>query len=404
MEALVIGAGIGGLATALALHDRGIAVTVLEGAETIREAGVGINTLPHAIAVLEGWGLLPALDAAGIRTSTLVYRTARGQAILSQKRGLAAGLDAPQFSIHRGRLQSALLEAARARLGDDRIRTGHRLTGFEQDGQGVTARFANGEALRGDLLVGADGIHSTVRRAMVGEEGPPSWNGISMWRGAAWAPAYGDGATMVIAGGMGLKFVLYPIATDPMRPDEALTNWVVCASTGAPGDPPPEREDWSRRGSADEALAHVDNRLDLPEIDVAALIRSTQDIYVYPMCDRDPLARWSEGRVTLLGDAAHPMYPVGSNGASQAILDAVALAEALDGAPVETALAAYDAARRPATAAIVLVNREGGPERVIDLVESRAPGGFEDLDAVASPAELRALVGDYHRMTGMMPA
>lgn len=401
----IAGGGIGGLALALALHARGLRATVHERSEAVRELGVGVNILPHAIAHLADWGLLEGLDRIGIRTSTLVYKTARGRDILRQPRGVEAGLKVPQFSIHRGKLQRLLLDAVRERLGADAVLTGHRLMGHDQDEAGVTARFetAGGEReVRGDVLVGADGIHSAIRRARHPGEGPPSWNGVVMWRGADWHAPFLDGRSMIIAGGMRAKLVLYPVHDDPDRPGETLMNWVVCAEVAGPSDPLPHRDDWQGEGRLADVMAHVRGVIAIPEIDVEALIEGTPSSWVYPMCDRDPLERWSEGRVTLLGDAAHPMYPVGSNGASQAVLDAASLAGHLaGGADVVEALAAYDAERRPATAAIVRANREGGPERVIDLVEARAPGGFDRLEDVASPAELTAIVGDYQSMVGL---
>ncbi|MEO0822906.1 MAG: flavin-dependent oxidoreductase [Pseudomonadota bacterium] len=404
MTVIIAGGGIGGLALALALEARGIGAQVFEASAEIRELGVGINILPHAIRELAGLGLLDRLDAAGIRTGTLIYRTARGQEILRQPRGLGAGYDVPQFSIHRGRLQVLLLEAVRARLGAAAVATGHRLAAHERTPDGIAAVFETADGpvrVEGGALVAADGIHSALRRARHPEEGPPRWNGVVMWRGAAWAPAYLGGDSMIIAGGMSAKLVLYPIASDPARPDERLTNWVVCASVAEPGAPMPHREDWSRPGEIAEVMAHVEGKLAVDEIDLPALIAATPEFYVYPMCDRDPLAAWSEGPVTLLGDAAHPMYPVGSNGASQAILDAVSLARHLAESPdPAAAFAAYEAERLPATAAIVEANRRGGPERVIDLVEARAPEGFDDLDRVASAEELTAIVGQYQRVAG----
>ena len=256
----------------------------------------------------------------------------------------------------------------------------------------------------GDILIGADGIHSTVRGAFYPDQGPPAWNGVLMWRGATWWPEFLDGATMIVAGGMAHKLVLYPIARDEGRPGEVLTNWVVCAKLGDASTPIPGRDDWSREGTPEEALEMAEGHLSVPEVNITELIRATDAIYVYPMCDRDGLPRWSHGRVTLLGDAAHPMYPVGSNGASQAILDARDLADRLaDGGDPVAALSDYDAARRPATAAIVTANRSGGPEGVIDFVETRAPDGFKDVHDVATPEELRAIVGDYEALAGFRP-
>ncbi len=258
-------------------------------------------------------------------------------------------------------------------------------------------------SVRADVLIGADGIHSAIRRARNPNEGPPSWNGVVMWRGAKWTPPFLDGRTMIIAGGMRSKLVLYPVHDDPARPGETLMNWVICAKVAGPHDPLPHRDDWSGAGALADVMPYVRGQIDIPEVDIPALVETTPDFWVYPMCDRDPLDHWTEGRVTLLGDAAHPMYPVGSNGASQAILDAVSLAGHLERAGVE-GLVAYDAERRPATAEIVRTNRVGGPERVIDLVEARAPDGFESLDEVATEAELTAIVGSYQTMAGFETA
>jgi 5-methylphenazine-1-carboxylate 1-monooxygenase len=222
-----------------------------------------------------------------------------------------------------------------------------------------------------------------------------------LWRGATEWPVYADGRTMVIAGGNAAKFVIYPIHADPSKPKTRLTNWAVMAHIGDGTAPPPRREDWNRPGRLEEALPFVRNRFRLGFADPESLIEATGTFYEYPCCDRDPLSRWSFGRVTLLGDAAHPMYPVGSNGASQAILGARALARHLaSAASVSEALAAYDAERRPPTAEIVLTNRKGGPEGVIDVVEARAPDGFADVETVASYAEREAIVRGYASMAG----
>jgi 2-polyprenyl-6-methoxyphenol hydroxylase-like FAD-dependent oxidoreductase len=406
MHVLIVGGGIGGLAAALALHAAGIPSTVFEQVRTPRELGVGINTLPHAIKELAALGLLPALDRAGIRTRELIYANRFGQVVWREPRGTDAGLDTPQFSIHRGKLHTLLLDAVRDRLGADAIRTGCRLLSFTEHAGRVEARFEqrdSGETLtaEGDVLVGADGIHSTTRAAFYPAEGAPVWNGTMLWRGAADWPVYGDGRTMVIAGGMAAKFVFYPIHFDPAFPARRLTNWAVMARVGDAAGPPPRREDWNRPGEWAEVEPFVRDRFRLDFVDPLALIQASGTFYEYPLCDREPLPRWSFGRATLLGDAAHPMYPVGSNGASQAVLDAAALTRHLTGgAQVPEALAAYDAERRPMTAEIVLNNRKGGPERVIDVLEERAPDGFTDVDAIASHAEREAIVRGYAAMAG----
>ena len=406
MKAIIIGGGIGGLATALILHDRGIKAQVYERSSEIREMGVGINTLPHAIRELAQIGLLDALDAVALRTYELTYQNRFGQTVWHELRGLDAGLDVPQFSIHRGRLQGVLRDAVVERLGAAAIRTGHACTVVEQDGDNATAVFevrATGETVRvsGDVVVAADGIHSVVRQQFYPDQGAPKWNGIMLWRGATlWEP-FQTGKSMVIAGGMAAKLVLYPIANDGRDDGKVLMNWAVAAKTGDANSPMPRREDWNREGKLEELLPFVENTFHLDVLDPVALIKATGTFYEYPMCDRDPIAQWTFGRVTLLGDAAHPMYPVGSNGASQAILDARCLADKLaDEASVEAALKTYEAERAPMTASIVNQNRSGGPERVIDLVEERAPDGFASLDEVASPDELEAVVRGYQKMAG----
>lgn len=404
MKALIAGAGIGGLTTALFLHRAGIEVEIFERADAVREVGVGINMLPHAVGLLAELGLIDALDANGIRTHELIYANRFGQIIWRELRGVEAGHAVPQFSIHRGRLLGLIHRAVIDRLGWNIIRTGCSVRGFEQHGSKVTAFLSEaGRTLQasGDLLIGADGIHSVVRARLYPDEGPPIWNGVMIWRGATHWPQWRDGRTMAIAGGNHAKFVFYPIGSDPDDPDMRLTNWAVMAR-------PREAEtrnltlgDWNRPGDLGQALSFVRDRFRLDYVDPAEIIRATGTFHEYPNCDREPLPRWSFGRVTLLGDAAHPMYPVGSNGASQAILDARSLAEQLlSHGSVEAALGAYDAERRPATTYIVDANRKGGPEGVIDLVEARAPDGFDDIATVASYAEREQVVRGYASLAG----
>jgi len=403
MKVIIVGGGIGGLTTALMLRARGIDCSIFEQSDAIRELGVGINTLPHAIKELAELGLLPRLDQVGIRTHDLFYTNRNGQEIWREPRGTDAGFEYPQFSIHRGRLQTVIYQAVRARIGESRIHTGHRLGNFTQDESGVTAYFfgrdgSHRHTERGDILIGADGIHSLVRERLYPNEGPARWNGSMLWRGATDWPQFLTGRSMVIAGGMEAKLVIYPIG-EGVRPDRSLTNWAVLVKVGE-GGAPPRKEDWSRPGRFEDLMPHV-QRFQIPYVDAKALIEATPEFWEFPMCDRDPLPRWSHGRVTLLGDAAHPMYPVGSNGASQAILDARCLADRLRETehPLE-ALWSYECDRLPMTAQIVHSNRSGGPEGVIDAVEARAPDGFEQIDNVLSYEERKAIVRGYASKAG----
>ena len=395
MRVVVVGAGIGGLTTALRLHHEGIDCRVFEQGDQIRELGVGLNVSPYAVKELAELGLLERLAEASIRTKELLYLHRLGPEIMRRPCGIDAGFTFAQLSCHRGRLQGVLLRAVRERLGPDSVRPGHRLVGYDQDADGVEARFADrhGTALDpawGDVLIGADGIHSTVRAIMHPDEGPPRWNGVMMWRGATDWPEFLTGRSMIIAGGTAAKLVIYPIATGG-SPGTMLTNWAICILTGEPGTPPPVRQGWSRRVDPAAVEPHV-TRFRVPHIDHAALVAATPELLVFPMCDRDPLPRWTDGRVTLLGDAAHPMYPMGGNGAGQAILDATSLSRHLAAnRDPAAALLAYQDQRLPATSEMVLGNRVGGPEGVIDEVERRAPDGFDRLEDVIDPVELEAV-------------
>jgi 2-polyprenyl-6-methoxyphenol hydroxylase-like FAD-dependent oxidoreductase len=404
---MIVGGGIGGLTLALMLQRRGLHCHVYEAAPQILPLGVGINLLPHAVRELVGIDLLPKLDAIGVRTRELTYANRFGQVIWRELRGMDAGLDAPQFSIHRGHLQKLLLDSVVERLGPDAISMSRRLVSFAQDDDGVTATFASSDGgqieARADVLIGCDGIHSATRAGLLVDDPALHWNGIMMWRGATRHASIADGRSMIIAGGFSHKLVLYPIG--PVGDDgKQLLNWVVTYRQAEPGATPPRREDWNRKGARAELTPHLAAFSGLP-IDLAALVDATEEFFEYPMADRDPLPRWTYGRVTLLGDAAHAMYPVGSNGASQAIIDARALADALvAGSEVGAALAVYEADRLPKTAAIVRSNRHGGPEGAIDEVERRAPDGFDRLADVISAEELRQIVTGYAEMAGFAQA
>jgi 5-methylphenazine-1-carboxylate 1-monooxygenase len=404
MRALVIGAGIGGLTAALKLHARGMEALVFESVKEIRPLGVGINLLPHGTRELIELGLGEELAATGIETRALKYLSQYGQEIMEDPRGRAAGYRWAQYSIHRGALQMILLQAVRERLGSDAVRTGHHLTAFEQDGSGVVAVFgdkATGErrgSVRGDLLIGADGIHSAVRACLYPNEGPPRFSGMMMWRGIVESEPFLDGRTMIIAGHWNQEAVVYPVSREAARRGRSLINWVAVLRIGGEQ---PRREDWSRQGRLEDFVPRFAN-WKFGFIDLPSLFGMTERILEYPMVDRDPLDRWSFGRVILLGDAAHPMYPNGANGAAQGILDAEALAAALGEAEGDlvAALMRYEAARRPATAAVVLSNRQFGPERVLQVVEERIRGPEDDIAAVVTREELEDITRRYCRIAG----
>jgi 2-polyprenyl-6-methoxyphenol hydroxylase-like FAD-dependent oxidoreductase len=396
---LIAGAGIAGLTTALSLHAAGITeCAVVDRARRLTTAGVGINLQPHAVRELTELGLGADLAAIGVPIAELAHYDRYGNRIWGEPRGLAAGYRWPQYAVHRGELHALLLRAVRDRLGAGAVTPGLAVEDFAETAGGVRVRLRGrrtGEAVErdADVLVGADGLHSAVRARLHPGEGPPVDSGIVMWRGTAVREPFLTGNTMIMAGSnSAAKFVAYPIS--PVAEGRTRINWVAEVRL-------PDRRlaaDWTARGRLDEVLPHyADWRFDW--LDVPALIRASDPILVYPMVDRDPLPRWGAGQVTLAGDAAHPMYPIGSNGGSQAVLDARLLAYHLATAPdAVTALAAYEDARRETVNAIVLANRGLGPERILRVVAQRAPRGFADIRDVLSEEEL-ASIGDAYRST-----
>jgi 2-polyprenyl-6-methoxyphenol hydroxylase-like FAD-dependent oxidoreductase len=370
----IAGGGIGGLVAAMCLHDAGHEVDVYESVMEPAELGVGINVLPHSVRVLDELGLLGELDACAVRTGALLFLSRDGTQIWSEPRGIDAGNPWPQFSIHRGQLQMLLWRAAVKRLGSERLHTGHRLIDFEQTADSATARFddrSSGEAVvvEADALVGADGIHSVTRKQLYPDQGLPHPSGLVLWRGAVRAPAFLDGRTMFMAGDDSQKAVVYPISL-PDDDGMALINWVA----ERPMDVDMATVSWNREVDVAEVAAHFVD-WNYGWLDIGALIASSDAAYEFPMVDRNPVQRWSFGRVTLLGDAAHAMRPNGSNGSSQAILDGEALAVALtEHDEVAVALTAYESARLELTAKLTLANRQAGPERVMQWVAERCDG------------------------------
>ena len=401
MKIVIAGAGIGGLVAAMCLHRAGFDVEVFEAVGELRPLGVGINIQAGAVRILSGLGLEPALAATAIETRELRFANRHGQTIWADPRGRHAGLPWPQFSIHRGELQMILFRAAQEMLGVGRIKFGRRIADFAQKAGKVTAHFVDrdgrpADTAEADILIGADGIHSAVRGRFYPDEGPPKWQGILMWRGVTVGKPYLGGATMVQAGHHTQKFVCYPISRVHADRGEALINWICDLHMG--DGALPSREDWNKPGRlADFLPRFADWKFDW--LDVPEVIRTAHTILEFPMIDRDPLPRWSHGRITLLGDAAHPMYPIGSNGASQAIIDGEAITqELLATADPEIALKRYEERRLPPMARIVDSNRRKGIDIMLDIVEQRAPQGFTDLESVLPAQELEQIVGDYKRL------
>lgn len=401
MTVLIAGAGIGGLSLGLSLHQAGVPFRIFEAVHELRPMGVGINLQPHAVRELFEIGLEPELEGIGLRTAEVAYFSAQGKPIWAEPRGIAAGYTWPQYSIHRGELQFLLLHTLRERAGDV-VQTGAALAGWEEDAHGIRVHLEDrrtGRALdplHGQVLVACDGINSTARARLFPDEGGAVWGGTMMWRGITDGPAFLTGRTMAMAGTADRKFVCYPIQDH--GDGTVRINWI--ADLRLPADHDWNRQDWTREGRLhDFAPRFADWHFDW--LDIPWVIENAESIWEYPMVDRDPLPRWSHGRVTLLGDAAHAMYPIGSNGASQAILDARVLAREIrrHGAD-EAALAAYDDARREDVNKVVLANRGDGPDKVLDEVAARAPEGFERIEDVMSRDELERIANAYKAVAG----
>ena len=402
MNVIIIGAGIGGLTLALFLERAGIECQVYEAAPEIRPLGVGINILPHATKAFAELGVDAAIERVSIVTREAVFFNRFGQLIYREPLGRFAGYDHPQFSVHRGELQKVLLDAVVDRLGASVI-TGSQCVGIAENVDRVEAEFQNattGESLpkrRADIVIGCDGLHSTIRKLLHPSEGPPLYSGVNMWRGVSlWSPIL-TGASMIRAGWLATgKMVIYPIRDDVDGEGRQLVNWVAEIET-----PQHKSRDWNRLGNLDDFIgAFEDWRFDW--LDVPALIRAAKTVLEFPMVDQDPLPWWSRGRVTLLGDAAHPMYPRGSNGAGQAILDARALADALVAHrdPLE-ALKAYESQRLPATTNVVLMNRKNPPDAILrEVYERTGDKPFARIEDVISEEELIALSERYKRVAG----
>ncbi|TVY36296.1 5-methylphenazine-1-carboxylate 1-monooxygenase [Lachnellula subtilissima] len=408
----IIGGGIGGLVLALQLEADGFRnITIFEASRSLKAIGSGINLQPSAVLVLRNLGLLPALEDTGIKTSELRYYNRHGHYVVSEKRGEDAGYLVPQFSVHRGMLHELLLKAVQERLGENCVQSDHVFTSYSQDEGGITANFtrrsdpsqpAEIQSRTTDVLVAADGINSTARRLLYPDEGPPNFSGRMLWRGVSLREPFLTGRSMVWAGHADQKFIAYPVGRDAEQEGKSLVNWIAELRVRGKDDPDltPPVADWGKVVPKSRFASKFDSWtfgfLSIPE-----LIAETAEVSEFPMCDRTPVDRWSFGKITLLGDAAHPLYPIGSNGASQAILDAVALSSALQNEQdVPKALTNYQDARLPTTAKICFANRANGPDHVLQLAHERAPDGFENIDDIIGSLELEDVGRAYKLLAG----
>ncbi|MBL0917561.1 MAG: flavin-dependent oxidoreductase [Hydrogenophaga sp.] len=397
MKIAVVGGGIAGLAFALGLHQRGLACEVYEGAPEMKELGVGITLLPHAIRELDALGLLGELEAIAIENRESVFFNRWGQYVYSEARGRHAGYPLPELGIHRGKLHGVLWRAAQQRLGHERLHTGHRCERIEPGDGGATLHFDNGTAVHADVVVACDGVNSVVRRHFFPDD-KLCHAGINTWRGVTVHKPILTGKSYIRIGSIDTgKMVIYPIVDNVDGQGNQLINWVAEIR-----DPASRMNDWNKPGRLEDFLPVFDAwRYDW--LDVPALIAGAQQVFEYPMVDKDALPRWSHGRVTLMGDAAHPMYPRGSNGSAQALIDARTLADELADTPddPEGALLRYQAARLPATARVVETNRTLPPDFIIMKADELSGGKpFGRIDDLISQDELRAISENYKQIAG----
>lgn len=401
MSVLIAGGGIAGLTLGLTLEQIGIKCRIFEAAAQIKPMGVGINLQPNAVRELYDLGLKNQLNAIGVATQTLGFYTKFGLEIWSEPRGVSAGYNWPQMSLHRGQLQMMLYQAFVERAGRDAICTGHRALGFTNNEKAITLHLdgpTGPVTATGDILIAGDGIHSALRAQIFPNEGAPVWGGAILWRGTTVAEPFLKGADMILAGHDTQRFVAYPISNPDPETGQNLINWI--AELRVDPATPWRKEDWNRYADPADFLPKFENWgfdwLNIPE-----LIHAAQTVFEYPMVDRDPVPFWTTGAMTLMGDAAHPTYPVGSNGASQAIIDARIIgANVQKFGATSQALKTYETHVRPRTSAVTLANRGTGPDAILQQVEDLCGGTFDNIEDVMSRHDLAEHSARYKKLAG----
>ncbi|CAF0897149.1 unnamed protein product [Didymodactylos carnosus] len=399
VDVVIAGGGIGGLVTALCLHKAGFSVQIYEASLTLKSLGVGISIQPHGIKFLYELGLAEDLDKLGIRARATQYYSRNGQFIYEELRGLEAGYNWPEYLVHRGDLQLLLCKHVLEKVGKSSVVLGHKLIGFESFAEHVEVKFldrSSNEIVKksAKLLIGADGISSTVRTILYPDEGPPVWSGVAMWCGVQRVDKlFLDGRTTLLMGNLNRRLVVYPI-------NENSICWFCHVRIDGPGVKLHKTADWNTIGRVEDVLPLFEE-MKTDFLDISNMIRTTEKVWEFPVTDRNPLPKWTHNRVTLLGDAAHAMYPIGGNGAAQAILDAQALVQCFQRyGPTVEALEEYDNIRRGIATSIVNSNRQGGPQQVLKIVDEHSPNGFKDIRDIISKEEVDAIIRKYNRLAG----
>ena len=401
MNIAIVGGGIAGLSFALGLHKRGIDCDVFESVTDIKEIGVGITLLPHGMRELAALGVQDALESAGIENLESVFYTQHGQYVYREARGRHAGYDLPEIGIHRGKLHRILFDTAVSRLGANKVHTGMRCTGFSQNADGVQIDFSNAHtgqplSVKAQIAVACDGVNSVMRKQMHPQDAL-CFAGINTWRGVTVHPPILTGKSYLRIGTVEVgKMVIYPIIDNVDGKGNQLINWVAELQK-----PNAAMNDWNRPGDP-AVCAEIFKDWKFDFLNVPELILKAEKVFEYPMVDKDALPFWTQGRVTLMGDAAHPMYPRGSNGSAQALIDARTLAEQLSQhSNPQDALKAYEALRLAPTAKVVETNRNVPPDFIIMKAQELSGGKpFRHIDDLISQDELRQISDNYKTVAG----
>jgi 2-polyprenyl-6-methoxyphenol hydroxylase-like FAD-dependent oxidoreductase len=400
---IIAGGGIGGLATALTLHQIGVPCLVFEAVREMRPLGVGINLQPNAVRELYDLGFTERdLDRIGLPAREWALVGLNGNDIYSEPRGKLAGYNWAQYAVHRGQLHMMLYDTLVQRIGADAVKLGTRVTGYRKQPGGVAVLLERVDGstaeVQGSLLIGADGIHSAVRAQMHPDQPPIHWGGAVMWRGTTWGKPIRSGASFVGLGTHRERMVFYPISQPDPKTGLSIINWI--AEVTMDNSEGWKQSGWFRQVEVEDFVHHFEDWV-WDWLDVPALIRNADSAFENPMIDRDPVPTWVDGPVALLGDAAHAMYPTGSNGGSQAVIDARVLGAAMvEHGVTPAALAAYDAKLCGPISQLILRNRGAGPFGLLNLVDERCGGTFDNIDDVIPPKERTEFMAGYKAAAG----
>ena len=402
-KVIIAGGGIGGLTLALTLHQIGVPFLVLETSHTMRPLGVGINIQPNAVRELFELGLTSeVLGTIGVPAKEWALVGLNGREVYSEKRGLDAGYNWPQFAAHRGELLMLLYRTLIERAGAESVMLDARVDKYLKRPSGevdVSVRGSDGSRFQisGRLLIGADGIHSAVRAQMHPDQPPIHWGGAIMWRGTVRAKPLRTESSFIGLGTHQHRMVIYPISK-PAADGTVLTNWI--AELTIDRNEGWFEDNWFKEVPI-ESFAHHFESFRYDWLDVPTMLNKSECGYMNPMIDRDPVATWIDGPVALMGDAAHAMYPTGSNGASQAIVDARVIGAAiLTRGLTPDALKLYDNQLCKKVSELVLRNRLAGPFGLLDILNDRCGGVFENIETVISLEERNEFMSKYKAAAG----